>query len=299
VSTVVGGPGKCGYVDGPAGSAKINYVWGITPDTAGNLYITEQATNTIRKIDPSGAISTLAGDPYASTYGSSDGVGSAAQFTGIAGLQTDHLGNMYVADSENGELRKVTPGGVVTTIAGTASDINNGVYPMALPGKMAHVAAVAIINSSQLVVSTWDGYAATNMLLGINLPTIQFASFLPGLVLNTSAASSRFTFTSWDTLGTGGDAFNPRADVVLLKFGTVSTLIPAGSFKPNTTGGYGYTGKIGQTNITATVQPDGPGKYRANISGTGANLSGVTNPVAVTLNIGNNTGTKSVTATFK
>lgn len=89
---------------------------GIVVDAAGNLYVTETSTHIIYKITSTGAVSTFAGT--SGTRGSVDGTGTAASFWGPQGITIDAAGNLYVADSENYKIRKITPAGVVTTIAG-------------------------------------------------------------------------------------------------------------------------------------------------------------------------------------
>lgn len=89
---------------------------GITIDKSGNLYVADTGNNTIRKITPTGVVSTLAGNPEGSGF--NNGTGSGALFKSPIGIVADDEGSVYVADSENHCIRKVTPAGLVTTIAG-------------------------------------------------------------------------------------------------------------------------------------------------------------------------------------
>jgi len=91
-------------------------VQNITLDAAGNIYTSIYGKNLILKITPAGVVSILAGSGYP---GSSDGTGAQASFNDPAGIVADAQGNIYVADQINATIRKVTPQGVVTTIAGT------------------------------------------------------------------------------------------------------------------------------------------------------------------------------------
>jgi sugar lactone lactonase YvrE len=91
---------------------------GIAVDASGNVYVTDSQNNTIRKITPEGVVTTLAGKTGVS--GSTDGTGAAARFNWPEGIAVDASGNVYVADTSNSTIRKITPAGVVTTLAGTA-----------------------------------------------------------------------------------------------------------------------------------------------------------------------------------
>jgi hypothetical protein len=90
----------------------------VAVDSAGNLYVAEQGNNSIRQVTPAGAVRTLAGRP--GSFGSADGTGSAARFNGPSSAAVDKAGNVYVADTFNCTIRKVTSGGEVTTLAGLA-----------------------------------------------------------------------------------------------------------------------------------------------------------------------------------
>ena len=80
----------------------------------------DQFNHTIRKITPAGVVSTLAG--LAGTVGSTDGTGSAARFFYPEGIGVDSAGTVYVADQFNHTIRKITPAGEVSTLAGLAGD---------------------------------------------------------------------------------------------------------------------------------------------------------------------------------
>ena len=104
-----------GAANGPAVSATFYYPNSVALDAANNLYVSDGVNNLIRKITPAGVVSTFAGSGVA---GAVDSTGVYASFNGPAGLAVDAAGNVYVADSNNNLIRKITPAGVVTTIAG-------------------------------------------------------------------------------------------------------------------------------------------------------------------------------------
>jgi hypothetical protein len=107
--------GSSGWDNGDVSAARFASPAGLTIDSSENFYVSEQ-TGTIRKITPAGLVSTVAGSPR--TTGTADGVGTAARFTWPDGLAADPVGNVYVADSGNHIIRKITPAGVASTVAG-------------------------------------------------------------------------------------------------------------------------------------------------------------------------------------
>jgi len=123
-----------GAVDTLAG--QFNGPSGVAVDSFGNVYVVDTGYGRIRIIKPAGVVSTLAG----STAGYKDATGEAAQFNGPSGVAVDSFGNVYVADTGKDRIRRITPGGVVITIAGddtvarfnnpygVAVDLDNNVY---------------------------------------------------------------------------------------------------------------------------------------------------------------------------
>jgi sugar lactone lactonase YvrE len=116
VTTYAGSVTTPGFTDGPALDARFNFPRVAVSDSLGNLFVTQ--SDAIRKITPAGVVSTFAGDSQ--NPGFADGTGSAARFMFPFGLAVDAHDNLYVADSANYVIRKITPAAVVTTVAGTA-----------------------------------------------------------------------------------------------------------------------------------------------------------------------------------
>ncbi|MDB5852761.1 MAG: repeat containing protein [Herminiimonas sp.] len=135
VITIAGSAGAAGTADGQGGAARFNGPHGIAVDSSGTLYVsdtwhfpqshTDSVSSTIRKISPTGEVTTLAG--LAGTTGRSDGSGATARFYYPGGLAVDAAGNVYVADTFNSLIRKVTPDGVVSTLAGGSGGSADGV----------------------------------------------------------------------------------------------------------------------------------------------------------------------------
>ena len=115
VSTFAGLAGNRGSADGTGDAARFYYPGAVVLDSAQSIYVSDSWNHTIRKITPQGAVTTFAG--AAGQFGSADGVGSAARFYYPGSSAMDSAGNIYVVDSVNYSIRKITPGAVVTTLA--------------------------------------------------------------------------------------------------------------------------------------------------------------------------------------
>jgi prepilin-type N-terminal cleavage/methylation domain-containing protein len=122
VTTVAGNysPGNPGFADGTGTSSQFNQPYSLAVGSTGTIYVADTNNNEIRKISPSGAVTTLAGDLNGAA-GSADGTGPAATFYGPRGVAVDSSGNVYVTDTRNHKIRKISPLGVVTTLAGSGA----------------------------------------------------------------------------------------------------------------------------------------------------------------------------------
>ncbi len=103
----------------------------------------------IRKVTSAGVVSTLAG--LAGSSGSVDGTGNAARFNLPSGVAVDATGNVYVADTFNHTIRKITPNGLVTTIAGQVGQ--SGFIPGALPGVVSSPQGIALFGTTLYATS--------------------------------------------------------------------------------------------------------------------------------------------------
>ena len=108
-----------GVVSTFATGSDISSPWGVAVDGQGNVYVTNFGNDSISVITPGGSVSRLAGG----TRGYQDGVGAQARFSLPSGITVDGSGNVYVADFENNVIRKIAPGGVVTTLVGTSAGL--------------------------------------------------------------------------------------------------------------------------------------------------------------------------------
>jgi sugar lactone lactonase YvrE len=115
VSTIAGN-GNDGFIDGPPQQAEFYVPIGIVVDAQGNIFVGDEGNSSIRKISASGYVTTLAGN---GRYSFSDGVGKNAAFNAPGAIAMDAKGNLFVADYLNNCIRKVTPDGTVSKVAGS------------------------------------------------------------------------------------------------------------------------------------------------------------------------------------
>ena len=117
VATTISGTNFQGNIDGPVASATFGLPFGVALDSHGNIFLTNMGWNNIREISVAGIVSTFAGDPTGHP-GSTEGIGTAARFHTPLGIAIDANDNVFVVDADNNKIRKITPAGVVTTLAG-------------------------------------------------------------------------------------------------------------------------------------------------------------------------------------
>lgn len=126
VTTLAGSTG--GDALGTGSAAQFNYPYDVAVDGSGNVYVVDTHNHKIKKVTPAGVVTLLAG----STGGYADGTGSSAQFYYPTGAATDAAGNVYVAEKDSHKIRKITPEGVVTTLAGSSNGYSDGTGTAAL-----------------------------------------------------------------------------------------------------------------------------------------------------------------------
>ena len=122
VITTVAGTGEPGYSGdgGPATAARLNAPSEVALDAAGNLYVADTRNHRVRRVDPAGVITTIAGTGERG-YSGDSGPATAARLDSPWGLALDVAGNLYVADVDNNRVRRVDPAGIITTAAGTGA----------------------------------------------------------------------------------------------------------------------------------------------------------------------------------
>lgn len=116
VTTLAGAAGQTGNADGAGTAARFNAANGIAVTADGTVYVADTGNDTIRRINADGTVTTFAGAPLVAGF--VDGPGAAARFDGPNGIAVDQAGNVYVADTRNSAIRRITPDGIVSTFAG-------------------------------------------------------------------------------------------------------------------------------------------------------------------------------------
>jgi uncharacterized protein (TIGR03437 family) len=125
--TTVAGTGIAGYTGDniPGTSAELNVPSGVALDAAGNLYIADTGNHRVRKLTPNGTITTVAGNGYAN-YNGDGGPATSSSLNSPEDAVVDAAGNIYIADTGNDAIRKVSTTGIITTIAGNGNAGNSG-----------------------------------------------------------------------------------------------------------------------------------------------------------------------------
>ena len=152
--------------------------------------------------------------------------------------------------------------------------------------------SVSVIDTSSNAVLTSVGVSFP---LGVAItPSVPFSAFSARLVISKKG----FQLSGSFTLGAGGK-INPPTQSLTLQVGTYKVTLPPGSFRAGPHGTFTFEGTVNGVSLQNRISPAGAGAYQIQVEASGINLSGLTNPVTVSLTVGNNTGKTSVNAQFQ
>jgi len=156
---------------GPAFSAQMNSPQGVAADSAGNLYVSDTNNNVVRKVAKNGTITTIAGTGTAGSNGDGSAA-TAAQLNGPRGLALDAAGNLYIADSQNAKIRKVSTSGTISTVAGSGTAGFGGDGAAATAAQLNFPTAVALDSAGDLFIADFSNNRIREVSAGGAIATV-------------------------------------------------------------------------------------------------------------------------------
>lgn len=241
VTTLAGTAGLNGIVNGVGSNARFFYPSGICIDQLGNVYVTDSGNHMIRKITPEGVVTDVAGS--VGNFGSDNGIGDQAKFGNPEGLAVDSAGNIYVADSGNHVIRKITPNYEVTTFAGIANQRGNEDGNRTDEAKFNSPHSISIDDANNLYVTDNGNYAIRKISTDGLVTTLAGGSDISDLK-DGEGTSARFISPKGIAIDKSGNLYVADNFAIrkVTKEGIVSTLV--GGFNESVYKGGNLPGKI-------------------------------------------------------
>ena len=295
--TTVAGNGEGGFADGNAATAQFYYPYGVAVDKYGIIYVADYFNNRIRKITPTGSVSTIAGG----VEGYADGYYTNAKFKNPIRVIVDTEQNLYVTDSGNNKIRKISYMGSVSTVAGSSQGYSNGNSTSA---QFSTPTGVNIDVAGNIYVADYENHKIRKISPSGNVTTLTGGDqgYEDGVLTN-----AKFSYPYDIAFDNNGNAYVPDKDNAVIRKITltgysVSPALPAGlvlnsdgsisgtptSLSPinnytitatNTIGSSSYTisiaveNNVNNVNLpTASAQTLCQGSKVANLTATGTNL---------------------------
>ena len=281
VTTLVGAVGQGGVVDGAGPAARFSEPGGLATDATGNLYVADAGGDCVRKVTPAGDVTTLAGlGSLGAGDGFVDGQGAAARFSRPSDLTLDAKGNLYVADTYNNAVRKITPDGAVTTLVGFSGE-SGSADGAAKAAQFSHPQGIAIDRNGALYVSDTEN------------ETIRRIS--PEGVVTTLAGRTGDFSSSADGIGEDARFYEPRGIAVDAKgrvyvADRMNSTIRLGQLAP----------PVLESAASTACNRGGSLVYRVTFSGSPTSVSASGLPAGVTFDPANRTlsGRPTVAGTY-
>jgi uncharacterized protein (TIGR03437 family) len=186
--TTVAGNGSAGFSGdgGLATAASLNGPFGLAVDASGNLFITDTGNNRIRKVSNNGIISTVAGTG-AKSFGGDGGQAASAFLNNPTGVAIDTSGNLYIADAQNNRIRRVSPSGIITTIAGNGTAAFSGDGGPAVAASLDFPRGIALDASGNLLIS--DNGRIREVLASQSAPSVNAGGIVNGASFGTQVVA--------------------------------------------------------------------------------------------------------------
>lgn len=236
----ISGTGRWSNINGPsvcsqASIAKFLIPQALATDKDGNIYIADSGNHSIRKLSKDGMVTTVAGS---GNIGNADGIGIAASFNAPQGIAVDKDGNIYVSDTNNHRIRKISANGTVTTFAGNIQGNNNGTGT----GASFNNPAGLLLDENAGILYVVDRYNYKIRKISLTGVVTSFVGAGVSGYVDAVGVAAKFNLMSEIAMDASGNIFVPDSyNLVIRKItpdGTVSSF--AGSYL-----GYGYDNGLG------------------------------------------------------
>ena len=257
--------GSFGSGDGTGAAAQFYNPRGIALDSAGSLYVADSGNNTIRKISPAGVVSTLAGT--AGVTGSADGTGAAAQFNFPCGVAVDAAGNLFVTDSGNSTIRKITPAGVVTTLAGHAGQQGH-VDGGAATSRFYQPQGVAVDAAGNVYVADMLDHTVRKVTSSGTTSTLAgMSTFLSAGTADGTGSAARFRRVTSLAMAPGGDVYLTDSDSHTIRRVTAAGVVTTVAGSADLSGTADGTGSAARFLVPDGIAVDASGNLYVSDSG--------------------------------